>query len=56
VFVGRSTTVQSRTDSLESRLVHGPVVILVGGRINSGRPGPRRDRRSPVIDDTSLAA
>ncbi len=47
---------QSRTDSLESRLVHGPVVILVGGRINSGRPCPRRDRRSPVIDDTSLAA
>lgn len=56
VFVGRSTTVQSRTDSLESRLVHGPVVILVGGRINTGRPGPRRDRRSPVIDDTPIAA
>lgn len=47
---------QARADSLESRVVHGPVVILVGGRINPGRPCPRRDRRSPVIDDTPFAA
>ncbi|MEX1157352.1 MAG: hypothetical protein WEC79_00295, partial [Thermomicrobiales bacterium] len=56
IVVGRSTTVQPRTDTLESRIVHGPVVILIGGRINSGRPGPRRDRRAPVIDDALLAA
>ena len=46
----------SRSDMLESRTVHGPVVILVGGRINSERPGPRRDRRSPVIPDPLIAA
>lgn len=47
---------QKRTETLESRVIHGPVVILTGGRINSERPGPRRDRRSPVIDDLTLAA
>ncbi|HYI16581.1 MAG TPA: hypothetical protein VEX37_14385 [Thermomicrobiales bacterium] len=47
---------QPRTDTLESRVVHGPVVILIGGRINTGRPGPRRDRRSPATDHTPLVA
>jgi hypothetical protein len=32
---------------LESRVIHGPVVILVGARIGAERPGPRRFRRSP---------
>jgi hypothetical protein len=48
--------VQSRSDLLESRVIHGPVVILIGGRINPGRPGPRRDRRSPATDHTPLVA
>jgi hypothetical protein len=56
IVVGRSTTVQSRSDLLESRVIHGPVVILIGGRINPGRPGPRRDRRSPATDHTPLVA
>lgn len=56
IVVGRSTTVQSRTDTLESRVVHGPVVFLIGGRLTSERPGPRRSRRSPNIDDTPFAA
>ena len=47
---------QKRTETLESRVIHGPVVILVGGRITSERPGPRRDRRSPITDDITPAA
>ena len=47
---------QSRTDTLESRVIHGPVVILVGGRITSERPGPRRDRRSPILEDALTVA
>lgn len=47
---------QSRTDTLESRVIYGPVVILTGGRITSERPGPRRDRRAPDNDVTHLVA
>ena len=56
IVVGRSTTVQKRTETLESRIIHGPVVILIGSRITGERPCPRRDRRSPVVDDINLAA
>ncbi len=55
-LVGRSTTVQKRTETLESRIIHGPVVILIGTRITGERPCPRRDRRSPVVDDSNLVA
>jgi hypothetical protein len=43
----RSTSVQTRSTTYGSRVVHGPVVILVGERIIAERPAPRPFRRMP---------
>lgn len=37
--------VHERTTTLESRILHGPVVILTGGRVQPERPRPRNERR-----------
>ena len=36
-----------RANILQSRVVYGPVVMLVGDRISAERPAPRSARREP---------
>lgn len=46
-IAGRSHAMRpyARVAHLESRVVHGPVVYLVGGRLTASRPTPRTTRR-----------
>jgi hypothetical protein len=38
-------TSRARVSTLENRLIHGPVLILIGGRVRPERPSPPRFRR-----------
>jgi hypothetical protein len=39
--------VHTRSTVLGSRVVHGPVALLIGERISAERPAPRPYRRMP---------
>jgi hypothetical protein len=42
---------RNRSQLLESRVIYGPVIYLVGARITPERPAPSQPRRSARIHD-----